>query len=310
MKNLVLMFPGQGSQAVGMGCDLVAADPTMRATYAEASEVLGFDLQGLCSEGPMERLSRTDLTQPTLLAASVGMFRILERDGLRFDVAIGHSLGEFTALVATGAVAFEDALRVVRRRGQEMLRAAEANPGGMAAVLGLDDPVVEELCDGVDGVWPANFNSPGQVVVSGTGPALETLSERARAAGAKRVVRLPVSGAFHSPLIESALEPLREEFERVEWCTPDPAFFSGCTVRYEATGFDRLLQTQLVSPVRFSQSVKTLYEQGYDSFLEVGPGGVLTGLVKRIEPRAQTARVSDRETLQAVRDDGCYLEVM
>lgn len=310
MKNLVLMFPGQGSQAVGMGCDLVAADSTMRATYAEASEVLGFDLQGLCSEGPMERLSRTDLTQPTLLAASVGMFRILERDGLRFDVAIGHSLGEFTALVATGAVAFEDALRVVRRRGQEMLRAAEANPGGMAAVLGLDDPVVEELCDGVDGVWPANFNSPGQVVVSGTGPALETLSERARAAGAKRVVRLPVSGAFHSPLIESALEPLREEFERVEWCTPDPAFFSGCTVRYEATGFDRLLQTQLVSPVRFSQSVKTLYEQGYDSFLEVGPGGVLTGLVKRIEPRAQTARVSDMETLQAVRDDGRYLEVM
>ena len=310
MKNLVLMFPGQGSQAVGMGCDLVAADSTMRATYAEASEVLGFDLQGLCSEGPMERLSRTDLTQPTLLAASVGMFRILERDGLRFDVAIGHSLGEFTALVATGAVAFEDALRVVRRRGQEMLRAAEANPGGMAAVLGLDDPVVEELCDGVDGVWPANFNSPGQVVVSGTGPALETLSERARAAGAKRVVRLPVSGAFHSPLIESALEPLREEFERVEWCTPDPAFFSGCTVRYEATGFDRLLQTQLVSPVRFRQSVKTLYEQGYDSFLEVGPGGVLTGLVKRIEPRAQTARVSDMETLQAVRDDGRYLEVM
>lgn len=310
MKNLVLMFPGQGSQAVGMGCDLVAADPTMRATYAEASEVLGFDLQGLCSEGPMERLSRTDLTQPTLLAASVGMFRILERDGLRFDVAIGHSLGEFTALVATGAVAFEDALRVVRRRGQEMLRAAEANPGGMAAVLGLDDPVVEELCDGVDGVWPANFNSPGQVVVSGTGPALETLSERARAAGAKRVVRLPVSGAFHSPLIESALEPLREEFERVEWRTPDPAFFSGCTVRYEATGFGRLLQTQLVSPVRFSQSVKTLYEQGYDSFLEVGPGSVLTGLVKRIEPRAQTARVSDMETLQAVRDDGRYLEVM
>lgn len=310
MKNLVLMFPGQGSQAVGMGCDLVAADPTMRATYAEASEVLGFDLQGLCSEGPMERLSRTDLTQPTLLAASVGMFRILERDGLRFDVAIGHSLGEFTALVATGAVAFEDALRVVRRRGQEMLRAAEANPGGMAAVLGLDDPVVEELCDGVDGVWPANFNSPGQVVVSGTGPALETLSERACAAGAKRVVRLPVSGAFHSPLIESALEPLREEFERVEWRTPDPAFFSGCTVRYEATGFGRLLQTQLVSPVRFSQSVKTLYEQGYDSFLEVGPGSVLTGLVKRIEPRAQTARVSDMETLQAVRDDGRYLEVM
>ena len=302
------MFPGQGSQAVGMGCDLAASDPEMRRAYAEASEVLGYDLQDLCCQGPIDRLSRTDFTQPALLAASVGMFRILRRDGLRFDAAIGHSLGEFSALVATGAVSFVDALRIVRRRGQEMLRAADANPGGMAAVLGLEDAVVEALCAEQDGVWPANFNSPGQVVVSGRKAALEQLAEKARAAGAKRVISLPVSGAFHSPLVQSALEPLREEFDRTEWHTPDPAFFSGCTVRFEDGGFNELLQVQLVSPVRFSQSVSTLYAAGYDSFLEVGPGAVLTGLVKRIEPQAQTAHVSDMETLTALRQDGRYLE--
>ena len=302
------MFPGQGSQAVGMGCDLAASDPEMRQAYAEASEVLGYDLQDLCCQGPIDRLSRTDFTQPALLAASIGMFRILRRDGLRFGVAIGHSLGEFSALVATGAVSFVDALRIVRRRGQEMLRAADANPGGMAAVLGLEDAVVEALCAEQDGVWPANFNSPGQVVVSGRKAALEQLAEKARAAGAKRVISLPVSGAFHSPLVQSALEPLREEFDRTEWHTPDPAFFSGCTVRFEDGGFNELLQVQLVSPVRFSQSVNTLFAAGYDSFLEVGPGAVLTGLVKRIEPQAQTAHVSDMETLTALRQDGRYLE--
>ena len=302
------MFPGQGSQAVGMGCDLAASDPEMRQAYAEASEVLGYDLQDLCCQGPIDRLSRTDFTQPALLAASIGMFRILRRDGLRFGVAIGHSLGEFSALVATGAVSFADALRIVRRRGQEMLRAADANPGGMAAVLGLEDAVVEALCAEQDGVWPANFNSPGQVVVSGRKAALEQLAEKARAAGAKRVISLPVSGAFHSPLVQSALEPLREEFDRTEWHTPDPAFFSGCTVRFEDGGFNELLQVQLVSPVRFSQSVSALYAAGYDSFVEVGPGAVLTGLVKRIEPQAQTAHVSDMETLAALRQDGRYLE--
>ena len=302
------MFPGQGSQAVGMGCDMAAADPVMRDAYAEASEVLGYDLQDLCCQGPMDRLSRTDFTQPALLAASVGMFRILQRDGLEFDVAIGHSLGEFSALVATGAVDFADALRIVRRRGQEMLRAADANPGGMVAVIGLEDAVVEALCAEQEGLWPANFNCPGQVVVSGTKPALEVLSEKAMAFGAKRVISLAVSGAFHSPLVRSALGPLRDEFERTAWRTPDPAFFSGCSVAFETDDFNELLQVQLVSPVRFSQSVSALYASGYDSFLEVGPGAVLTGLVKRIEPQAQTARVSDMETLLALRADGRYLE--
>ncbi len=302
------MFPGQGSQALGMGCDLVAAHSAMRETYADASVVLGYDLECLCAEGPADQLSRTDFTQPALLAAAVGMLRVLREEGLRFDVAIGHSLGEFSALVATGAVDFVDALRIVRRRGQEMLRAADANPGGMTAIIGLDDAVIDALCAEQDGVWPANFNCPGQVVVSGCKASLEEFGEKAKAAGAKRVIPLAVSGAFHSPLVESALEPLREEFERTEWRTPDPAFFSGCSVDFETDSFTELLQRQLISPVRFGQSVSTLFAAGYDSYLEVGPGAVLTGLVKRIEPRAQTARVSDLETLQALRDDGRYLE--
>jgi len=162
----------------------------------------------------------------------------------------------------------------------------------------MDDVVnrfARELADAIAAAVAAN-------------PQVEACREKARAAGAKRVISLPVSGAFHSPLVEEALEPLREEFERTEWHTPDPAFFSGCTVKYESADFNHLLQVQLISPVRFSQSVKTLYEQGYDSFLEVGPGAVLTGLVKRIEPRAQIGHVSDMETLLALRGDGRYLE--
>jgi [acyl-carrier-protein] S-malonyltransferase len=302
------MFPGQGSQSVGMGCDLCAADPLMRETYAQASDVLGYDVEGLCSEGSAETLGRTDFAQPVLLAASIGMFRMLKRDGLRFSVGMGHSLGEFSALVATGAVGFEDALRLVRRRGDEMLRAAEANPGGMAAIIGLDDAAVEALCAEQDGVWPANFNSPGQVVVSGREAALHDLAEKAKAAGARRVIPLAVSGAFHSPLVEPALGPLKLAFERTPWRAPDPRFFSTSSVAFESAGFPELLQRQLVSPVRFTQSVKSLCAAGYDSFLEVGPGAVLTGLVKRIQPQAEAVRVSDAETYAAVRADGRYLE--
>lgn len=308
MANLALMFPGQGSQAVGMGCDLCAADPLMRDTYAEASAELGYDLERLCADGSPEMLARTDLTQPALLADSIGILRILRRDGLRFDVALGHSLGEYSALVATGAVGFRDALRLVRRRGEEMLAAAAASPGGMVVIIGLGDAAAEELCAGIDGVWPANFNSPGQVVVSGREAALADLAEKAKAAGAKRVIPLAVSGAFHSPLVEPALAPLRAELERIAWKTPEPRFFSACSLSFETGGFGELLQRQLVSPVRFTQAVSALSAAGYDSFLEVGPGNVLGSLVRRITPQATVAHVSDLETLATLRHDGRYLE--
>ncbi len=308
MSKLALMFPGQGSQAVGMGCDLCAAHPQMRDTYAEASEELEFDLEIVCA-GPAEALARTDITQPALLANSIGIYRILKEEGLRYDAAFGHSLGEYTALVATGAVSFADGLRLVRRRGQEMLAAAEASPGGMAAVIGLGDERVDELCAGIEGVWPANFNSPGQVVVSGTKAALDDLAVMATEAGAKKVISLAVSGAFHSPLIASAQAPLRAELEAAEWGTPQPPFFSACSVAFETGGFVDLLSRQLVSPVRFTESVKTLYAAGYDSFLEIGPGSVLSGFVRRIVPEATAVRASDADTIGALRDDPSYWEV-
>ena len=304
--KLALMFPGQGSQALGMGCDLCAAYPQMREVYAEASEVLQLDLEQLCALGPAETLARTDVTQPALLANSVGVYRILAAAGLRFDAAFGHSLGEYSALVATGAVSFDDGLRLVRRRGEEMLRAAEANPGGMAAVIGLSDEKVEELCAGLEGVWPANFNSPGQVVVSGTRAALDGLAVRAPQAGARKVIPLVVSGAFHSPLIAAAQAPLRRELESTEWSTPHPQFFSVSTLRFEDGDFVDLMARQLVSPVRFTQAVKTMREAGYDSFLEVGPGSVLSGLVKRIAPEVTVARAADADSIEALREDAGY----
>ena len=308
MKKLALMFPGQGSQAVGMGCDLCAQYPQMRETYADASDVLEFDLESICAAGPAERLARTDVTQPALLANSIGIFRILRDEGLRFDVAFGHSLGEYSALVATDALSFEDGLRLVRRRGQEMLAAAEANPGGMAAVIGLDDDKVEAVCAAVEGVWPANFNSPGQVVVSGGTAALEEFTAAAREAGARKVIPLAVSGAFHSPLIASAQAPLRAELEATEWAVPDPAFFSVSEVGFVDGGFVEVLSRQLVAPVRFTQAVTALYQKGYDSFLEVGPGSVLSGLVRRITPEASVARASDLDSIGALRDDAEYWE--
>jgi [acyl-carrier-protein] S-malonyltransferase len=308
VEKLVLMFPGQGSQAVGMGCDLAAADPLMRATFVEASAALGYDVEEMCAAGPAEVLGRTDHTQPALLAVSVGIFRILRREGLRFDAALGHSLGDYSALVATAAFDLGTALRVVRRRGEEMLAAAERAPGGMAAVIGLDDAAVDALCAGIDGVWPANYNAPGQVVVSGTHAGLEQLAGGAASAGAKKVIPLAVSGAFHSPLIEPALAPLSAELEAVDWREPEPPFFSATSLRFESTGLVALLQRQLVSPVRFGPAVSALYAAGYDAYLEVGSGSVLGGLVRRIAPQAAVARVSDVATLTAFLEDGTYLE--
>lgn len=305
--NLAMMFPGQGSQVVGMGVDLCDSEQPMAATFAEASAALGYDLAEICAHGPADLLARTVITQPALLTVSVGLLRILERDGLRFGVAFGHSLGEYSALVASGAVSFGDALRLVRRRGEEMQAAAAASDGGMAAIIGLDDAAVGTLCAELDGVWPANFNGPGQVVVGGTRSGLEDLEARAKAAGARRVIPLAVNGAFHSPLMEPALAPLSSELERATWNKPAPDFFSTCSLEFETSDFPSLLLRQMVSPVRFAQAVERLREAGYDAFLEVGAGGVLSGLVRRILPEAGVSRVSDAETLAAWRNDGRYL---
>jgi len=291
---------------VGMGCDLCDTYPVAREVFDEASDVLGYDLSALCRGGPAEELARTEVTQPALLAHSVAALRVLLAGGLTFDAALGHSLGEYTALVATGALRLRDALVLVKARGEAMAAAAARRPGVMVAVLGLEADVVDELCAGLDDVWPANFNCPGQVVVSCAVTAAAALEEAATAAGARRVVRLAVSGAFHSPLLAPAAAALHEPLAAVAWSRPSPAFFSTCSAAFEDEGFAALLERQLVSPVRFEASIRRLSEAGYNAYLEVGPGAVLTGLVKRIDRSAATATAGDVGSLAGALDGGWY----
>ncbi len=301
---IALLFPGQGSQAVGMGCDLYDAYPAAREVFDQASEVLGYDLSGVCRIGSAEELARTAVTQPALLAHSVAALRVLVAGGLTFDAALGHSLGEYTALVATGALGLRDALVLVKARGEAMAAAAARHPGVMVAVLGLDGDAVEELCSGFDDAWPANFNCPGQVVVSCAAAAAAALEEAARAAGARRVLRLAVSGAFHSPLLASAAAALHDPLAAAAWSRPSPAFFSTCSAAFEHDGFAALLERQLVSPVRFEASIRRLSAAGYNAYLEVGPGAVLTGLVRRIDGSAVTATAGDVGSLAGALDGG------
>jgi [acyl-carrier-protein] S-malonyltransferase len=294
---IAVLFPGQGSQVAGMGCDLYDDFAIARDTFDEAGDVLGYDLTGVCRVGSPEQLARTEVTQPALLTHSVAVLRLLRDGGFAFDAALGHSLGEYSALVATGALAFGDALALVKARGEAMAAAAARRPGGMVAVLGLDSTEVDELCAGLDAVWPANYNCPGQAVVSCAQRSLSDFEEAARAAGARRVVRLAVSGAFHCPLVAPAAVALRGPLAAIAWAAPAPAFFSTCSTEFEDGGFPALLERQLVSPVRFEQSIRRLSGEGYNAYLEVGPGAVLTGLVKRIDGSAATATAGDSFTL-------------
>ena len=299
MGKRALLFPGQGSQGVDMGMD-VYDEPVVRATFDEASAALGYDLAALCFTGPTETLARTDVTQPAVLTVSVALYRLARQRGLQYEAALGHSLGEYSALVATGAVEFGVAVDLVRRRGEAMLVAAQNKPGGMAAVIGLDDTAVEALCAGIGSLWPANFNAPGQVVVSGTESGLAEFGAQALQAGARKVIRLKVSGAFHSPLVAAAVETLRVPLAAVAWMAPAPAFFSPCSVAWERDLFSELLLRQIVAPVRFTAAIESLVAQGYDSFLEVGPGNVLSGLVRRIAPAVAIGGTVDAATLAAL----------
>jgi [acyl-carrier-protein] S-malonyltransferase len=302
MAGLLTLFPGQGSQYAGMA-GYVWDYPVARATFVEAGEVLGWDIGELCLHGSMEELTRTDRTQLTLLTCSVAVWRLLEERGVSFTVAAGHSLGEYSALVATGQLEFPDALKVVEARGLGMQACSEERPGAMSAVVGLDTEVVEELCASLPEVWPANYNSPGQVVVSGSTESVKELGEQARARGAKLVVALPVSGAFHTPFMAGAAESLSHALNQV---TFKPAkgggrFFSTTEVRYpEPEELAEVLARQLMSPVKFSQSVKVLLEDPDPPGrgLEVGPGNVLTGLMKRIARDLPTSGSGDGESVQ------------
>ena len=281
----VFMFPGQGSQFPGMAKELYETNPTAREMFDRANEILGFDITGIMFDGTAEDLKQTKVTQPAVFLHSV----ILAKCSPDFkpDMVAGHSLGEFSALTAAGALDFEDGLRLVSIRAHAMQKACEANPGTMAAILALPAETVEAVCAEVDGiVVPANYNCEGQIVISGAVDAVAEASERLKAAGAKRALILPVGGAFHSPLMQPAAEELAAGIESVEFKTPVCPVYQNVTAlpTTDPAEIKKNLLAQLTAPVRWTQSVMNMVADGAASFTESGPGKVLQGLVSKIAP--------------------------
>jgi [acyl-carrier-protein] S-malonyltransferase len=301
--KIAFCFPGQGSQDVGMGRAIAAEFPEARAAYDEASEAVGFDVAKLCFEGSMEELTRTEIQQPALVATSIACLRAVRTLGIEPDYVIGHSVGEYSALAAADAIGTGDAVALVRARGEAMAEAARETPGAMAAVLGLEDAVVEELCRSIEGVWPANYNCPGQIVVSGENAAVDRLIEEAAARGARKTVKLRVSGAFHSPLVARAAERLRPALAKASWRDPAPPFMSTVSAKLEdAQRIGSLLVDQLTGPVRFTQAVRGLVKDGVGMFVEIGPGQVLSGLLRRCDRSLRTISVGDPEAVRKLRE--------
>ena len=304
-QQIALLLPGQGSQFVGMGRDLASAHPRAAEVFERANDVLGFDLSKVCWDGPEEELTRTENAQPAILLHSYAAWSCLPEAARRgVTVSAGHSLGEFTAYLTAGAIEFEDALRLVRRRGELMGRAGTVRPGTMAAVIGLDPEAVQAVCSGVSAgrVVPANYNAPGQIVISGDVDAVEVAMERALEAGAKRAVRLNVSGAFHSPLMAEARDGLALALEDVQVRDPDfPVVANAAAIPVmRAARAGELLVEQLTSPVRWVECVRSMIETEPDAWFEVGPGKVLPGLMRRIDRTITVRPIGGPEDLDEV----------
>lgn len=284
------VFPGQGAQFTGMGKDLFDASPRAAALFAQANEILGFPLSTIMFEGTAEALKQTKVTQPAVFVHSVITALCLEETtGTPFQPAMtaGHSLGEFSALTASGALSFEDGLRLVSARAMAMQQSCEEQPSTMAAVLGLDDNIVEEICRQQTGiVVPANYNCPGQLVISGTVPAVEAACVALKAAGAKRALVLPVGGAFHSPLMESARVALEAAIDAASIKAPICPVYQNvdALAHTDPSEIKANLKKQLTAPVRWTQTVRHMVADGATSFTELGPGSVLQGLIKKIAP--------------------------
>jgi [acyl-carrier-protein] S-malonyltransferase len=301
--GIAFCFPGQGSLEAGMGRQIAEAVPEAMEVFERGSLAAGLDLIHLCFEAPEEELVQTEVQQPALVATSLAVLEAIKARGIKPDFVVGHSVGEFAALASAGALKVEEAIALVRERGLAMADAAKMNPGSMAAILGLDDEVVERICRRILNVWPANYNCPGQIVVSGENPAVDEACQAAEEEGARRAVKLRVSGAFHSPLVARAADRLRPALERVKFSEPTAPFMSTVTARIEdAKRMGPLLVDQLTAPVRFTQAAQELVREGVHTFVEVGPGNVLSGLVKRIDRNAKTISVSTPESLDKLEE--------
>jgi [acyl-carrier-protein] S-malonyltransferase len=301
MSKTALLFAGQGAQEIGMGKAFLEHSPLAKRIFDGANTLLGYDLARICFYGPESDLTKTENAQPGIFLISWVAYELLKErvPTLNVDATAGLSLGEFTALCAGGAMLFEDGLRLVRQRGQFMQEACDVTQGGMAAVIGLDEPTAQKLCEET-GVEVANLNCPGQIVISGTSDKLPAACELAKAKGAKKVIPLPVAGAYHSRLMASALPKLAAALDRVAIVPPRVPIISNVTA-YPHGSPDNIRQTlvrQLVSPVRWEASIRYLLAQGFTRFIELGPGTALSGFMKRIDKTAEIFNVSEVASLE------------
>jgi [acyl-carrier-protein] S-malonyltransferase len=303
LSKIAFCFPGQGSLEEGMGREIAEAVPEAMEVYRVGSEASGLDLRRLCFESPLEELVQTEVQQPALVATSLAVLAALRARGIAPDYVVGHSVGEFAAIAAANSLDTGEAIGLVRARGLAMAEAARESDGTMAAILGLDDEVVEQLCREIEGVWPANYNCPGQIVVSGEEDAVEELIGKANALGARRTVRLKVSGAFHSPLVAKAAEMLKPAVDRVRFSDPVAPFMSTVTAKIEpAQRMAGLLVEQVTAPVRFTHAARGLVKENVKTFVEVGPGNVLSGLLKRIDKTVKAVSVNNVTGLKKVEE--------
>lgn len=305
MSKLAFVFPGQGAQSVGMGRDLYDNSPAARAAFDAVDGAAGFSVSELCFNGPDEKLKETKFTQPALYAVSVAALAACREAGLTPSAAAGHSIGEYAALHAAGAFDIATGAKLVAARGEAMAIAAAQNPGTMAAVLGLDPDAIIEACretNLIGVVVAANLNAPGQVVISGEERAVNAVSERLKTQGAKRVLPLAVSGAFHSPLMEWAAVQLRDVFASADIAAPELPVVANVTADYETTADEvrANLSAQVAGPVRWIETIQRLTADGYTTFIECGSGTVLAGLIKRIAPDAVTYSVGDMAGVKRV----------
>ncbi|MGI6712574.1 MAG: ACP S-malonyltransferase [Bacillota bacterium] len=303
MGKLAFVFPGQGSQFVGMGKEISEVYPQAAATYKEADKILGYSISELCWQGPEEELKKTFNTQPAILTTSIACWRIINDNGIVPDFVAGHSLGEYSALVAAGVMDFTDAVSLVRFRGQSMEQAVPSGMGTMAAILGLSSEKVLELCNQVQKfgiVEPANFNCPGQIVIAGHTPAVEKTVEMAKKMGAKRAVMLSVSGPFHSSLLASAKEAIADRLGSIrikDGMVPLVANVNAQIIQ-EKNDIIKALVEQVTSPVLWENSVRTLAAAGVDTFVEIGPGKVLGGLIKKTIKDVRILNIQDPNTME------------